>query len=54
MDNTNLGFVNLNDQYRMNTSKSRRIGNNLQNAGNSVSRSGTGKQRSSSHGSSEK
>lgn len=50
MDHKNIGFVNLNDQYRLNTSKSKRMGNNFGNAANSQLRSSTGKQRSSSQG----
>ena len=54
MENTNIGLVDLNDQYRLNTSKSKRMGNSFVMAGNTNIRGTSGKQRSNSQGSGEK
>ena len=42
MENTNIGFVNLNDQYRLNTSKSKRIGEIFNEIGGDLGDIGSG------------
>lgn len=55
MEHTNIGFVNLNDQYNMNSAKSKPGAATVQIDGNSiVMRSTANKFRSNSQGSNDK
>lgn len=49
-----MGFVNINDQYRLNSSKSKRPGNSTSNWINSSLKVTSSKQRSNSNDSNEK